>query len=174
MASYYYLISSLPDLRTAGEMPIRYEEFLQCCESNVSESVYELLANLSIASKTGPLIAEWAGFYENLSKELNYQRSVGLGRTYSSAYDKNGVNAQVVSAALSAGNPLEAERILLDYEFEQLDYLTELHFFDEYVLFGYALKLKLLERQSCFEKTRGQTEFKMLFESVQQSVYSLS
>lgn len=28
MASYYYLISSLPDLRTDGDMPFTYEEFL--------------------------------------------------------------------------------------------------------------------------------------------------
>ena len=28
MASYYYLISSLPDLRTDGDMPMTYEEFL--------------------------------------------------------------------------------------------------------------------------------------------------
>ena len=28
MASYYYLISSLPDLKTDGEMPFTYDEFL--------------------------------------------------------------------------------------------------------------------------------------------------
>ena len=38
MASYYYLIASLPELRADGDMPITYDEFLTCCQSNVSES----------------------------------------------------------------------------------------------------------------------------------------
>ena len=50
MASYYYLISSLPDLRTDGDMPFTYEEFLSMCQSNVSESKYEFLSNLTLST----------------------------------------------------------------------------------------------------------------------------
>jgi len=108
-----------------------------------------------------------------LTKELNYQRSMNLGKSYSSVYDKDGQIAQVVAAALSAKNPLEAEKVLLEYEFENLDSLVGLHMFDDYVLFGYAIKLKLLERQSCFEQDKGKAEFKSLFDGIQQRVYSL-
>ena len=173
MASYYFLISSLPDLRSDGEMPMTYNEFLGMCASNVSESNYQLLANLTLSSDEGPLVKEWSTFYGVLTRELNYQRSVNLGKSYSAAYDKDGMIAQVASTALSAKNPLEAEQILLDYEFETLDTLVGLHMFDDYVLFGYAIKLKLLERQSCFEQKKGQAEFKHLFDTVQQRVYSL-
>jgi len=173
MASYYYLISSLPELRADGEMPITYDEFLSLCESNVSEKDYQLLKDLTLNSKEGPLVSEWAKFYGTLNRELNYQRSMNLGRTYSAAFDKDGISAQVAQAALSARNPLEAEKILLEYEFENLDSLVGLHMFDDHVLFGYAIKLKLLERQSSFEKDRGQAEFKSLFDGIQQRVYSL-
>ncbi|MBQ9273094.1 MAG: DUF2764 family protein [Mogibacterium sp.] len=173
MASYYYLIASLPELRADGDMPITYSEFLSCCQSNVSESDYEILENLSLSSEEGPLISEWAKFYGMLTKELNYQRSMNLGKSYSSAYDKDGLIAQVVATALSAKNPLEAERVLLEYEFENLDSLVGLHMFDDYVLFGYAIKLKLLERLSCFEHDKGQAEFKSLFDGIQERVYSL-
>ena len=149
MASYYYLIASLPDLRADGDMPITYDEFLSCCQY------------------------EWAKFYGMLTKELNYQRSMNLGKSYSSAFDKDGQIAQVVAAALSAKNPLEAEKVLLEYEFEALDSLVGLHMFDDHVLFGYAIKLKLLERQNCFEDTKGKAEFKSLFDGIQQRVYSL-
>ena len=44
---------------------------------------------------------------------------------------------------------------------------------DDYVLFGYAIKLKLLERLNCFEQTKGKAEFNSLFEGIQQRVYSL-
>ncbi|MCR5467731.1 MAG: hypothetical protein K6F37_02115 [Lachnospiraceae bacterium] len=173
MASYYYLISSLPDLRADGEMPMTYDEFLTCCQSTVSEKKYELLKNLTLSSDEGPLVKEWSKVYGMLTKELNYQRSVNLGKSYPQGYDKDGIIAQVANAALSAKNPLEAEKVLLDYEFELLDTLVGLHVFDDYVLFGYAIKLKLLERQNCFEHAKGQAEFTHLFDEVQQRVYSL-
>ena len=173
MASYYYLIASLPELRADGDMPLTYSEFLSCCQSNVSESTYQLLKDLTLSSTEGPLVKEWSQFYGMLTKELNYQRSMSLGKSYSSAYDKDGMIAQVATAALSAKNPLEAEKVLLEYEFENLDSLVGLHMFDDYVLFGYAIKLKLLERLSCFEKEKGKTEFQSLFDGIQQQVYSL-
>ena len=173
MASYYYLISSLPDLRTDGEMPMTYDEFLDMCQSNVSESKYELLKNLTLSSDEGPLLKEWSAFYKNLMGELNYQRSVSLGRPYLTSYDKDSVIAQTAGAAMAAKNPLEAEKILLECEFDNLDSLVGLHTFDDRYLFGYAIKLKLLERQSCFVQSKGQKEFKRLFDQVQQRVYSL-
>ena len=173
MASYYYLISSLPDLRTDGDMPMTYDEFLDMCKSNVSESKYELLKNLTLSSEDGPLLKEWSAFYKNLMGELNYQRSVSLGRPYLTSYDKDSVIAQVAGAAMAAKNPLEAEKILLECEFDNLDSLVGLHTFDDRYLFGYAIKLKLLERQSCFVQSKGQKEFKRLFDQVQQRVYSL-
>ena len=173
MASYYYLISSLPDLRTDGDMPMTYDEFLDMCQSNVSESKYELLKNLTLSSEEGPLLKEWSAFYKNLMGELNYQRSVSLGRPYLTSYDKDSVIAQVAGAAMAAKNPLEAEKILLECEFDNLDSLVGLHTFDDRYLFGSAIKLKLLERQSCFVQSKGQKEFKRLFDQVQQRVYSL-
>jgi hypothetical protein len=173
MASYYYLIASLPELKADGDMPITYSEFLHCCQSNVSESKYKLLEDLTLSSTEGPLVDEWSRFYGMLTKELNYQRSMNLGKSYSSAFDKDGLIAKAASAALSAKNPLEAEKILLEYEFESLDSLVGLHMFDDYVLFGYAIKLKLLERLNCFEQTKGKAEFNSLFEGIQQRVYSL-
>ena len=173
MASYYYLISSLPDLRTDGDMLMTYDEFLDMCQSNVSESKYELLKNLTLSSEEGPLLKEWSAFYKNLMGELNYQRSVSLGRPYLTSYDKDSVIAQVAGAAMAAKNPLEAEKILLECEFDNLDSLVGLHTFDDRYLFGYAIKLKLLERQSCFVQSKGQKEFKRLFDQVQQRVYSL-
>ena len=173
MASYYYLISSLPTLSSDDDMPMTYEEFLLNCQGNVSEETYKQLESLTLASSEGPLLKEWAATYGMLIKELNSQRSMALGKPYPSGFDKDGTNAQVVSTALAAKTPLESEQILLDYEFELLDTLVGLHMFDDYVLFGYAVKLKLLERKSCFEKRKGQAEFKHLFDQVQQRVYSL-
>ena len=173
MASYYYLIASLPELRADAEAPLTYEEFLICCQGNVSEDVYEQLEKLSLSSTEGPLVKEWSSFYGMLTKELNYQRSMNLGKSYPSSYEKDAQVAQVVGNALSAKNPLEAENLLLEYEFDNLETLTGMHMFDDYVLFGYAIKLKLLERRDCFVQEKGKAEFDTLFEGIQQQVYSL-
>ena len=173
MASYYYLIASLPTLSSDGEMPMTYEEFLHNCEGNVSEEKFRILKDLTLDSTDGPLLKEWNATYGMLIRELNSQRSAALGKSYPKDFDKDGVNAQVVATALAAKDPLESEQILLDYEFELLDTLVGLHTFDDQELFGYALKLKLLERKSCFEQEKGQAEFEHLFDQVQQRVYSL-
>ena len=132
-----------------------------------------IFKNLTLSSDEGPLLKDWAVFYNNLMSELNAQRSANLGRAYLKSYDKDSVLSQVVGTVLAAKNPLEAEKILLDYEFDNLDSLVGLHTFDDVYLFGYAIKLKLLERQSCFVQSKGQKEFKRLFDQVQQRVYSL-
>ena len=173
MASYYYLISSLPNLNSDGDMPMSYEDFLQCCRGNVSEEDYSLLEQLTLSSTKGPLVEEWAASYGTLMRELNAQRSMALGKSYPQGFEKDGMNTRVIGEVLAAGNPLEAEQILLDHEFGILDTLVGLHMFDDYVLFGYAIKLKLLERKSCFEKEKGKAEFKHLFDTIQQRVYSL-
>ena len=173
MGSYYYLIASLPELKADGGMPITYSEFLTCCESNVSEEEFELLKNLTLSSKEGPLVREWSTFYRALTGEMNFQRSLKLGRTYTTPYDKDGFMAQIVDFALAAKNPLESERILLDYEFRNLDLLIGPHMFDEEALFGYAIKLRLLERLTSFEHEKGKAEFESLFDGIQQRVYSM-
>ena len=173
MASYHYLIPSLPELRSDAEMPISYDEFLSCCKDQVEKSVYRELKTLTLSSDKGPLVKKWSVFYKALTREINYQRSLALGKEYPAPKERDSDVSAVARAALNAKNPLEAEKILLAYEFESLDALVGMHMFDKPFLFGYAIKLKLLERQGCFEQEKGKAEFKALFDQVQQRVYSL-
>ena len=78
MASYYYLISSLPELSANEEMPITYDEFIAMCEDNVSDKTLERLKNLTLNSTEGSLLKKWSGFYTGLFRELNAQRSAAL------------------------------------------------------------------------------------------------
>ena len=123
MASYYYLISSLPMLKTQGEPPMDYAAFLAMCKSAVSSGVYQTLEELT--------------------------------------------------AAVNAENPLEGERLLLDLEFRRLDGMIGLHNFDDHALFGYAMKLQLLERQRTFRYEAGKRAFDELMAGIRQQVSSL-
>ena len=82
--------------------------------------------------------------------ELNYQRSMNLGRAYLKSYDKDSVHHPGNRKQCLQQKSTGSREILLDYEFENLDSLVGLHTFDDVYLFGYAVKLKLLERQNCF------------------------
>ena len=62
MASYYYLISSLPLLKTQGEPPLDYAAFLSMCRSAVSGSVYKTLEELTAGLELRPSKKVGAGF----------------------------------------------------------------------------------------------------------------
>lgn len=173
MASYYYLISSLPMLKTQGEPPMDYGTFLDMCKAAVGSVVYKTLEELTVQASSGPLLSEWASFYQALSRELVYQRSVKLGRPCPVPSDRDAGITQAVTAAVNAENPLEGERILLDLEFKRLDDMIGLHNFDEHALYGYAMKLRLLERQQGFRYEAGRRSFDGLIAHIQQQVSSL-
>ena len=173
MASYYYLISSLPMLRAQGEPPMDYPAFLSQCRSAVNGGVYKTLEELSVGSDKGPLLSDWASFYGMLSQELCYQRSVKLGRPYPVPSDRDAGIVQAVTAAVNAENPLEGEQILLNLEFRRLDDMIGLHNFDDHALYGYAMKLRLLERQRTFRYESGKRAFDGLMQSIRQQVSSL-
>ena len=96
-----------------------------------------------------------------------------LGRPYPVPSDRDAGIVQAVTAAVNAENPLEGEQILLNLEFRRLDDMIGLHNFDEHALYGYAMKLQLLERQRLFQHDRGKQAFDGLMDSIRQQISSL-
>lgn len=173
MSSYYYLMSSLPMLKADGEMPFSYRTFLDMCRGNISESLCELLIGLTPESNEGPMIAQWGKFYGILKEELTYQRRVRLGKTCQAPVERDEAVIRTVTAAMNEENPLEAEQVLLALQFEKLDELVNMHYFDNSALVGYALKLKLLERKTVFCHDEGRTEFDRIADGLQKQVMNM-
>ena len=171
--AYYYLISSLPMLKADGNMPLSYDQFLDMCKATVSEAKYKLLEELTLNSKKGPFIEEWEKFYRVINEELCYQRNLRLGRKATPPTFKDERVAKLVASAISNKNPLIAEEMLLELEFEKLDELVGVHYFDDYALIGYALKLKLLERKTSFSKEKGKLEFNQLIEKMEYQILNM-
>ena len=67
MASYYYLISSLPMLRAGDAPPLDYAAFLDQCRGAVSDRVYRSLEELTVRSEDGGFVSRWAAFYRSVS-----------------------------------------------------------------------------------------------------------
>ena len=170
MASYYYLMSRLPMLRADGEMPFPYSEFLEMCRPAVSGAKYSLLRELTLSSRKGPLVAEWAKFYAAMQRELCCLRNRRLGRQTQGEQERDDAVCAAVTAAVGGKNPLEAEKALLALQFQKLDELIGLHYFDDYALMGYALKLRLLERKSVFDQKKGKAVLGRILGSLQKQI----
>lgn len=172
MASYFYLIASLPTLKTDGKMPFGYDAFVEKCRGQVSSSVLKRLEALTVLSDEGPFLKEWGAFYGALNEELCYRRNVRLGKKAEPPKERDTDAVRETERALNAANPLEAEEILLKLEFDRIDRLTQMHYFDDTVLFGYAMKLKLLERKTAFKKEQGREEFARVFGVIQEKIHN--
>ena len=174
MASYHFLMSSLPMLRSEATLPISYDKFLSYSKSAVSNSTYELLEGLTIDSDKGPLISEWAKFYSAFKKELTYQRSKKANVSAPQPFDIDAEVKKAITAAINDKNPLNAENALLAIQFDKLDSLIGIHAFDDHALFGYALKLKLLERRTVFDEASGKKELNRLVDGLEEQIKGIN
>ena len=174
MASYYFLMSSLPMLKSDGALPITYEKFLSYCKDTVSASTYEKLKNLTLDSTEGHLIKEWSAFYSFFKAQLNFQRCRKLNMPANQPFDEDFEVTKIISSAVNDENPLNAEKTLMAALFDKLDSLIGIHTFDDHALFGYALKLKLLERKTVFNYKTGKAEFDRLVKELEEQIRGIN
>lgn len=161
-------------LKSEGDAPIKYEQFLKYCEGEVSKSKYEMLKNLTLDSANGPLLSEWSKFYKAFKGELDYLRNKRLGKPANQVYDRDIEASKVIASALADDNPLNAEKTLLAIQFDKLDSIIGTHSFDDYSLFGYALKLKLLERKTVFSQKKGKSELSRLVKGLEEQIEAIN
>ena len=171
--AYYYLISSLPMLKSDGDMPLSYATFLEMCRDALNDDKFKILSELTLSSNEGAFLSKWAEFYGAIKEELTYQRNLRLGRKATAPSIRDDATIKVVTAAMNHQNPLTAEEMLLALEFEKLDELVGTHYFDDWALMGYALKLKLLERRGSFDFEKGKSELNRLVENLEQQIESI-
>lgn len=174
MASYYYLVSTLPLLRWEDSVPFSTEYFLSICKGNISKKDYKIIEEtLSGKPASHPFVKKWNNFNNSVKKELADQRSKKLnisGDKYKNTGDKEFRIAESVRAALAAANALEGELILMQLYWKYLDEASTNHVFDIEGLLSFTVKLKLLERKSRFDRVEGNKEFKALLSNLQSNI----
>ncbi len=154
-------------------MPMTYPAFLEQCRASVSADVYKVLEQLTLSSDKGPLLKEWGTWYTRMQRELNKRRREKLGKPFDRTVEADQSTRDMIEVVMNAPDPLAAEKIMLDAQFNYLDSLVAMHYFDDHVLYGYAVKLKLLERRDVFKKEKGSAEFERLFDGVKQQIMSI-
>lgn len=181
MASYYYLVASLPMLHFEENPPISMERFLDSCEQSMGTRDYSLVrdlatGNLDSIKQECAFLTQWNNFIVTLKQSLHEARALALSRTDehdSSANDKDFHIEEVVKLAMQTENPLESELLLMRFQWEKAEELLSTRVFDREVLFTYAIQLALLERKALFTPLEGNTEFKRLFSNLQSIIKSI-
>ena len=174
MASYYYLVATLPMLRYDGALPFDTDSFLEICKNKVSNADYQTLSDaLGGIPSSHSFLKKWQQFSSMVQQELNEQRSRKLGVS-SAKYRNDGEKEyriqETVRHALNDENVLDAEMSLMMLKWKFLDELAALHVFDLEGLLSYAIKLQLLQRKSLFTREGGNAEFKRLFSNIQSEI----
>jgi hypothetical protein len=176
VASYYYLVATLPMLRYEDSAPFSCEEFLVLCKNNVSKKDYKIITEaLSDNNASHPFVKKWYQFNNSVKKELSEQRSKKLNiksDKYKNTNDKEYRIVEGVRAALAAKNAYEGELLLMNLYWKYLDEESTNHVFDLVGLLAFSIKLKLLERKSRFDKVEGNKEFKSLLYNLQSTMKS--
>lgn len=174
MASYYYLVATLPSLRYDGKPAYSTAEFLSLCKEQVSDSHYQLISSaFSDTPQRNRFLEEYQKFSAMVNGELTEQRSRKLSLSdsqYKNMHDKEARISETVRQALSMEDVLQAELLLLQLHWKFIEELVALHTFDIEGLLGYALKLRLLQRKNLFTRDEGNAEFKRLFSNIQTEI----
>jgi len=174
VASYYYLVATLPSLRYDGVLPFTTDTFLSLCKEQVSKAHYLLLEQaVSGVASSHHFLFQYQHFAGMVKKELTEARSRKLSLSdpsYRNDGDKEAKISDTVRQALSSDDVLQAEMLLIRLHWNYLDDLSALHTFDIEGLLSYALKLKMLQRKSLFTREEGNAEFKRLFSNIQTEI----
>jgi len=182
VASYYYLVASLPLLRPEEPPPMTSEAFLDTCRQSLGKSDMELVSSASLVVAENALrhhhnfLRQWNEKLEKVRREMNMQRSRRLNIENAAARqlgEKDPWVAEMIRDVMQAENPLQAELQLIHYYWRQLDELSTGHVFDVEFLIAYHIKLKLMARRSLFTPVEGNSEFKRLFSNLQTIIKSI-
>ncbi|MHC1693399.1 MAG: DUF2764 domain-containing protein [Sphaerochaetaceae bacterium] len=182
MASYYYLIASLPMLRFDDGSPMTEECFLRLCHQQVKAGDMALIRAVSLDGRGKPssdsmgFIRSWQGFLTAVRNEMNSQRAKRLARDsqkYKNLKAKDRLISETVREALNAGTPLQGELILLRLYWKYIEQLAGPDIFSLKYLLAYHVELQILARRNLFTQMEGNAEFKRLFTNLQTTIKSI-
>lgn len=176
MASYYYLVASLPTLNFDQESPFSLEEFYQMCQQELTKNDLKVIESLlyDLDDSNHPVLVKWNTFVNQMENILSEMRGERLSRETETKgkSDRDATIVETIKAAMQAENPLEAELILMRLQWDFAAELAQNSYFEIETLASYALQLKLALRKALFKRFEGKGEFEHLFSILQKNIKS--
>jgi hypothetical protein len=177
---YYYLGAQLQSIIYGQPVPVSSMDFLEMALNEMSPVDAKNLEyctlepipqeQLYTANVSSRFIQLWHNWEEVLRQNLAKNRSMKLKREDAGSFDNAPEDPpDAVAAAknaLGVDSPLEAEFILDKARWSAIDSIIGVEYFTPGTIYGYLLKLKLMERRLIFDAEEGFTEYKKLYSSI--------
>ena len=162
MASYYYLVASLPTLSLDEEPSITPAEFLASCDqwldADDARDVHDLMDNHSERVKAA-CIHQWQARETEIRNTIARLRAAKVHADAEPflrpCRELDLYTEKAVAEAMSRPQPLERELGLDRLRWSLLDDLSRFDPFGLPAVIAYALKLKLVERWSALTVEKG-------------------
>ncbi len=163
--SYYYFISSLPEIRFGQEPPIPEEDFLSLSLAWLPTKDYNQLAEVAggrSGKSKNEAVKKWHNWETALRNSLVSARAhkTGIepgkylrGTEFAEAYVRS-----AAQELIKIGDQKKAEKELDLLRWRYLDELSAAHSFDFNVALSYLLKLKILSRWARLDEGAGKEE----------------
>ena len=185
--AYYYLAAQLPALAYNQGAPMSSAAFRELAAAQMSGEDAALLDYCTLdpaplgAGDEGPAYAEpfppvdgdfidrWRGWERALRLNLARYRSLKIKREGAQsleAPDWPADAAQAAKAAAAMDSPFEAELFLDRARWDAIDAFQGIEYISRNTIYGYLLKLRLLERRALFRTEEGFAEYKELYAAI--------
>ncbi|MDR2068865.1 MAG: DUF2764 domain-containing protein [Spirochaetaceae bacterium] len=195
MGSYYFLIAQLPYLIYGQPAPMSPEAFKSLCDYHLDPADRVLLDYCTLEGggiyregfpsygespepTPSAFINGWRSWERALRlhlARLRFQRLKPEGGTAPASPPEGMVQAALAAkAALAIESPLEAELFLDKSRWDVIETLQGIDYFTRNTIFGYLLKLLLMERRSFFKAEEGFAEYKGLYASIMEAAGGLA
>lgn len=163
MASYPYLMASLPLLSLQGEPPLTSADFLEMAQRLLPSGEFagvRLAMEGRLEEVALPALGRYVHAEIQLRDALARLRAARAGvdaapfmRPFA-GFDSSA--ERVAAEAMSAANPLERELILDQYRWQTLEDISALDAFGLVSVYSYGLRLQLVEKWHRLDEAQGE------------------
>jgi len=151
MSNLVYLMCSLPSLKFGQVPPISMDEFTEESKSQLSEKHFKKLEPVDIYQATD---SEGKVSLKSIAVMLDEMKEDMAELRAAKAQRRTPSLAQLPLAVVHA-NPLEREKLIMRWQWEELDTIVSGESFTLTEVMVYKLRLQILNRLNSFNKERG-------------------
>jgi hypothetical protein len=177
VSQYYYTVASLPYIQLESDPPFTEEIFVEMIHEQLGEADAEYVLGASLMpeeDEPAGIRALWFDFTRALRNELTRLRAQKMHwEAESMLRDEASAlySLEKLREAVNQQDPLKAEEVLFQIQWNFLDELNVGHFFDVESLTIYLLKLQILWKKQLYMKG-GSEAFTAMYQELSDELAS--
>ena len=151
MSNLVYLMCSLPSLKFGQVPPITMEEFTEDAKSQLSAKHFKKLEPVDIYKSTD---SEGKVSLKSIAVMLDEMKE-DMAELRAAKAQRRTPSLERLPITVVHANPLEREKLIMRWQWEELDTIVAGESFSLTEVMVYKLRLQILNRLNSFDKDRG-------------------